>query len=212
VSFSTAVRTSRKGCTVALFQRICCALVMRLATIALTALSTNAVEIGIARQSGPESSDNQEEDWRSRQQDDYRCFDRMQAIFGLTVVERQSRGGLEGRPRCRPPWSSFSFERRAPSVALHVHLQDCRMVNKPVNRRKCHSLIGKDLSPFSEGLIGCDQQRAPFVAHTRSSFMMSAPLAVTSKARSGQTLQVPLPAPAMCHPKRPIGTVAHLLP
>ena len=32
VSFSTAVRTSRKGCTVALFQRICCALFMRLAT------------------------------------------------------------------------------------------------------------------------------------------------------------------------------------
>ena len=25
VSFNTAVRTSRKGCTVALFQRICCA-------------------------------------------------------------------------------------------------------------------------------------------------------------------------------------------
>src|SRR3954452_19215823 len=44
--FSTAVRTSRKGCTVALVQRICCALVMRLATISLTALSTNAVEIG----------------------------------------------------------------------------------------------------------------------------------------------------------------------
>ena len=40
------------------------------------------------------------------------------------------------------------------------------MVNKSVNRRECHSLIGKDLSPFSEGLIGCDQQRAPFVAHT----------------------------------------------
>src|SRR4051794_5749494 len=49
VPFSTAVRTSRKGCTVALFQRICCALVMRLATIALTALSTNAVEIGSPR-------------------------------------------------------------------------------------------------------------------------------------------------------------------
>src|SRR3954463_8228782 len=38
--FSTAVRTSKKGCTVALFQRICCALFMRLATISFTALST----------------------------------------------------------------------------------------------------------------------------------------------------------------------------
>src|SRR6185503_16129573 len=46
VSFSTAVRTSRKGCTLARFQRICCLLFRRLATIALTALSTNAGEIG----------------------------------------------------------------------------------------------------------------------------------------------------------------------
>jgi hypothetical protein len=35
-----------KGCTVILFHRICCFLFMRLATISLTALSTNAVEIG----------------------------------------------------------------------------------------------------------------------------------------------------------------------
>jgi hypothetical protein len=44
--FSTALSTSRKGCTVTLFQRICCFLFMRLATISLTALSTNAVEMG----------------------------------------------------------------------------------------------------------------------------------------------------------------------
>ena len=49
VSFSTAVRTLRKGYTVALFHRICCFLLMRLATISLTALSTNAVEIGSPR-------------------------------------------------------------------------------------------------------------------------------------------------------------------
>ncbi len=46
VSFSTAVRTLRKGCTVALLQRICCILFIRLATISLTALPTNAVKIG----------------------------------------------------------------------------------------------------------------------------------------------------------------------
>src|SRR3954451_20363493 len=49
VPFSTAVRPSRKGCTVARFQRICCALFRRLATISLTALSTNAVAIGSPR-------------------------------------------------------------------------------------------------------------------------------------------------------------------
>jgi hypothetical protein len=36
----------KKGCTAILFQRICCFLFIRLATISLTALSTNAVEIG----------------------------------------------------------------------------------------------------------------------------------------------------------------------
>jgi len=44
-SCSTAIRTSEKGCTVIRFQRICCLLCIRLATISLTALSTNAVEI-----------------------------------------------------------------------------------------------------------------------------------------------------------------------
>jgi hypothetical protein len=41
--------TSRKDCTVVLVQRICCVLLMRLAMISLTALSTNAVEIGSPR-------------------------------------------------------------------------------------------------------------------------------------------------------------------
>src|SRR3954467_6126731 len=49
VSFSTAVRTSRKGCTVGLLQRICCALAMRQAIISSTALSTNEVAIGSPR-------------------------------------------------------------------------------------------------------------------------------------------------------------------
>ena len=49
VLFSAAVRTSRKGCTLVLFQRICCFLFIRLATISLIALSTNAVEIGSSR-------------------------------------------------------------------------------------------------------------------------------------------------------------------
>ena len=44
-----AVRTSRKLCTVALFQRICCFLFMRLAMISLTELSTKAVEIASPR-------------------------------------------------------------------------------------------------------------------------------------------------------------------
>ena len=44
VPFSTAVRISRKGGTVTRVQRNCCALFMRLATISLTALSTDEMD------------------------------------------------------------------------------------------------------------------------------------------------------------------------
>jgi hypothetical protein len=46
VPLITATRTSRNGCTVHLFQRICCFLIMRWATISFIALSTKAVELG----------------------------------------------------------------------------------------------------------------------------------------------------------------------
>src|SRR5271165_6375308 len=46
VQHGRCVRRGRKDCTVVLFRRICCFLTMRLAMISLTALSTNAVEIG----------------------------------------------------------------------------------------------------------------------------------------------------------------------
>ena len=45
-SFGTVVHISSKGCTLALFQRICCFLFIRLPIISLTALFINAVEIG----------------------------------------------------------------------------------------------------------------------------------------------------------------------
>ena len=48
-SFGTVVHISRKGCTLALFQRICCFLFIRLPIISLTALFINAVEIGSER-------------------------------------------------------------------------------------------------------------------------------------------------------------------
>lgn len=45
VSFSTAVRTAKNGCTVQRFHRICWRLLMRLAMISLIADSTHAVEM-----------------------------------------------------------------------------------------------------------------------------------------------------------------------
>ena len=73
-------------------------------------------------------------------------------FVSLVVAPRQSRRGLEGRARRRPPGSSFAFERGAPAIALHVHLEDRRVVNEPVDRGQRHGLIGKDLrfAPVTE--------------------------------------------------------------
>src|SRR5580692_7648181 len=47
LSFRTAVRTARNGCTVQRFHRICWLLAMRLAMISLIADSTQPVEMGL---------------------------------------------------------------------------------------------------------------------------------------------------------------------
>lgn len=42
---------------------------------------------------------------------------------------------------------------RPASVAFHIHLEDRRVVDEPINSRESHGRILEDLSPFSEGLI-----------------------------------------------------------
>jgi len=61
-------------------------------------------------------------------------------------------------------WAALAFERGFPAITLDVHLQDGGVVHEPVDSRQCHGLVGENLAPFAEGLIGRDEQRSAFVA------------------------------------------------
>jgi hypothetical protein len=47
---------------------------------------------------------------------------------------------------------------------LDVHLDDSGVVNEAIDGGERHGRVRKDPVPFSEGLIGSDQHRAPLVA------------------------------------------------
>src|SRR5712691_6764675 len=63
-------------------------------------------------------------------------------------------------------WSAFAFEGGAASVALDVHLEDGGVVDEAIDDGERHRLVGEDLSPFAEGLVGGDQQGSPLVSGT----------------------------------------------
>ena len=63
----------------------------------------------------------------------------------------------------RPAAASLSFQRGAAAVALDVHLEDGGVMNEAVDDRDRHCLIRKDLAPFTERLVGGDEE-SPFVA------------------------------------------------
>jgi hypothetical protein len=59
--------------------------------------------------------------------------------------------------------ATLAFVRGLAATALIVHLQDRRVVHKPLNGRQRHGLVGEDLTPFTERLVGGDQQGSAFV-------------------------------------------------
>ena len=52
---------------------------------------------------------------------------------------------------------SLALECSTPSIALDIHLEDCRVMDEAIDRGQRHSLIWKDFSPFAKWLIGGDQ-------------------------------------------------------
>ena len=48
--------------------------------------------------------------------------------------------------------------------AFGVHLEDCRVVNQPVDGGYGHGFVREDLIPAAEGLVGGDGDAAVFVA------------------------------------------------
>ena len=61
-------------------------------------------------------------------------------------------------------WAALAFERGFAAIALDVHLQDGGVVHEPVDGCQCHGLVGENLAPFAEGLVGRDEQGSAFVA------------------------------------------------
>jgi hypothetical protein len=61
-------------------------------------------------------------------------------------------------------WATLAFERGFPAITLDVHLQDRGMVHEPVDSSQRHRLVGENLSPFAEGLVGRDEQGSAFIA------------------------------------------------
>src|SRR3954454_16667787 len=79
----------------------------------------------------------------------------------LIVAARQSAEvlGVGGRPTR----SALSLESDA-AVAFDVHLEGGCGVDEPVDRGERHGGVREDLSPFSEGLVGRDQDGSTLVA------------------------------------------------
>src|SRR6516225_11210646 len=76
----------------------------------------------------------------------------------------RSAGGCEGRVGWRSAGPAFAVERGAAAIALDIDLEDRGVVDESVDRRQRHRLVGKDLAPVAEGLVGGNQQRAALVA------------------------------------------------
>ncbi len=56
------------------------------------------------------------------------------------------------------------FERGFPPITVDVHLEDRRMMDEPVDGGERHGSVWEDFSPFAEGLICGDEQRASLVS------------------------------------------------
>ena len=64
---------------------------------------------------------------------------------------KMSRGRWSG-------WPAFAFERGTATIAFDIHLEDRGVMDEAIDDGKRHCLVGEDLSPLTERLIGGDQQ------------------------------------------------------
>jgi hypothetical protein len=68
----------------------------------------------------------------------------------LIVAKRQSGLLFDWRVRRRPDRTTLALECSTPSIALDIHLEDCRVMDEAIDRGQRHSLIWKDFSPFAK--------------------------------------------------------------
>jgi len=56
-----------------------------------------------------------------------------------------------------PGFTALALERGPPAIALDVHLHDRGVVHEPIDGRQRHGLVGENLAPFAERLVGRDE-------------------------------------------------------
>src|SRR5882672_6352258 len=85
--------------------------------------------------------------------------------FGFLIV---AAGRSIERFDCRAGWRStdaaFSLDGGSASVAFDVHLEDCRVMDKAIDGGERHGVVGEDLAPFAEWLVGGDEERSTLVS------------------------------------------------
>ena len=85
-------------------------------------------------------------------------------VVGLIVAARQSGRAFECRARRRTSGAALLFDSDFSAIAIDVHFEDRRVVNKAIYGGERHDLVWKNSPPFAEGLICRDQHGAPLVA------------------------------------------------
>src|SRR5215216_3266592 len=75
---------------------------------------------------------------------------------------------IGGRFKCRvggwSGWPAFAFERGTATIAFDVHLEDRGVMDEAIDDGERHCLVGEDLAPLTERLIGGDQQGSALVS------------------------------------------------
>lgn len=71
---------------------------------------------------------------------------------------------VDCREGCGPTPLPFVLQGRPAPVTLDVHLKDRGVVNESINGGKRHGGVREDPVPFTEGLVGGDQEGAALVS------------------------------------------------
>src|SRR5262249_6828646 len=66
---------------------------------------------------------------------------------------------------CRLCRLLLPFERLLPALAVDAHFEDDAVMDETVDGGERHGLVGEDVVPFAERLVGGDRQRPALVAH-----------------------------------------------
>jgi hypothetical protein len=89
-------------------------------------------------------------------------------IFSLSAnsVALSELGSWDHRSRRAVTLIPAPVEGGAAAIAFDVHLEDGGVVDKAIDDGKRHRLVGEDLTPFAEWLVGGDEQGSPLVPTT----------------------------------------------